>query len=44
MMRLTVEHKYCKAIKVIEGNSIIDAYRKNGLDIKIWKVIDIENF
>lgn len=44
MMKLTVEHKYCKITKVIEGNSIIDAYRKNGLDIKIWKVIDIENF
>ena len=44
MMRLTVEHKYCKMTKVIEGNSIIDAYRKNNLDITIWKVIDIENF
>ena len=44
MIRLTVEHKYCKTIKVIEGNSIIDAYRKNGLDIRIWKMIDIENF
>lgn len=44
MLRLTVEHKYCKTIKVIEGSSIINAYRKNNLDIRIWKVIDIENF
>ena len=42
MFTLTVEHKYCGYTKTIEGNSIYDAMRKNGLDIKIWNVISIE--
>lgn len=44
MVRLIVEHKYCKMTKAIIGNNIFNAYKRNGLDIKIWKIIDIENF
>ena len=41
-MRYTVKHKYCKCIKVIEGNDIYDAFKKNELDKRVWNVIDIE--
>jgi hypothetical protein len=41
-MRITVEHKYCKYIKIVEGNSLYDAFKKNDLDVRVWNVIDIE--
>lgn len=42
MFKFTVEHKYCGFTKKIEGNSIADAMRKNGLDINVWSVIEME--
>ena len=42
MVRLTVEHKYCKCTRVIEGNDLYDAFRKSNTDMTIWIVIDIE--
>ena len=41
-MRFTVKHNYCGMIKIIKGANVYDAYKKNGLDIKIWTVINIE--
>ena len=43
MYTLVVEHKYCKMTKTITGESIMKAYKENGLDIRIWKIIDIKN-
>lgn len=42
MFTFEVEHKYCGFTKKIEGDSIADAMRKNGLDIKVWSVISME--
>ena len=41
-MTFTVEHKYCKMTKKIEGENVFDAFKKNGLDFNIWTVINIE--
>lgn len=41
-MVLTVEHKYCGFTKKVEGENIYDAFKKNGLDLNIWKVIEVE--
>jgi hypothetical protein len=42
MLRFTVEHKYCKAIRNIEGYNVWDALKNNGLDYKVWDVKEIE--
>lgn len=42
MLRLTVEHKYCKCTRVIEGETITKAYKENNTDMSIWQIIDIE--
>lgn len=42
MLRMTVEHRYCGFTKVIEGYSIADAFKKNGLDLNVWSVIEME--
>lgn len=36
-----VEHKYIKATKTIKGATIWDALRENGLDSKIWKIMEV---
>ena len=41
MYELVVEHKYCGFTKTIEGMSIVDAMKKNGLDINVWSVIEM---
>jgi hypothetical protein len=41
-MKFTVQHNYCGMTKVIEGNNVYDAFKKNNLDIKVWTVIDVE--
>jgi hypothetical protein len=42
MTTFTVEHKHCKATTTIEGYTIYDAMRENGLDAKVWTVIATE--
>ena len=42
MLRFTVEHKHCGVRKVIEGYNVFDAFRRNGLDLNIWIVMDTE--
>ena len=42
-MKFTVRHNYCGMTKTIEGFNVYDAFKKNGLDIKIWTVINVEN-
>lgn len=42
MLVMVVEHKYCGFTKTIKGESIADAMKKNGLDIKVWSVIELE--
>jgi hypothetical protein len=42
MLKITVEHKNCKMTRVIEGETIFDAFKKNGLNFNTWVVIDIE--
>ena len=42
MMRFTVEHKYCKCTREIEGYNVWDAYKTNGLDLNVWIVINVE--
>ena len=42
MLRFTVEHKYCKCQRVIEGLNVYNALKYNGLDITIWIVKNVE--
>ena len=35
-MTFTVEHKACGAIRVIEGETLYQAMKKNGLDLNKW--------
>lgn len=42
MLKVTVEHKYCKCTKVIEGDTIAIAFKHSNTDSNIWLVIDIE--
>lgn len=42
MLKFTVEHKYCKCIRVIKGINIYDAYKSNKMDYTIWNIIDVE--
>lgn len=42
MLKVTVEHKNCKMTRVVEGENVYDAFKKNGLDLNTWTVIDIE--
>lgn len=39
MNTFVIEHKHCKMIMHIKGNTIWDAFRANQLDTKQWKVI-----
>ena len=42
MLRFTVEHKYCKCTRIIEGENIALAYKNSGTDSNVWLVIDVE--
>lgn len=42
MLKVTVEHKYCKCTKVIEGDSISIAFKNSNTNPTVWIVIDIE--
>ena len=42
MMIFTVEHKYCKCTRTIEGENVYRAFKENNMDMNIWVVIDVE--
>lgn len=42
MLRFTVEHKYCKVTRTIEGINVFEAFKNNQMDWSIWQVIDVE--
>lgn len=41
MFEFTVEHKYTKMIKRIEGENLADALKKNGLLPSLWFTIQV---
>lgn len=42
MLRITVEHRSCHCIKVIEGDNVTQAFKHSNTDPKHWIVINIE--
>ena len=42
MLVFTVEHKYCKCTRKIEGNNVWNAFKDNKMDWTVWNVIDVE--
>ena len=42
MLRITVEHKYCGCTRVIEGETLIQAFKNSNTNMDVWIVIDIE--
>ena len=42
MLRFTVEHKYCKCTRTIEGENVYNAFKNNQMDLTIWTVINVE--
>lgn len=38
MYTVTLEHKYCKCIRVLKGESLAKIYKNNNLDMNIWIV------
>ena len=42
MMRFELEHKYYGFTKTIEGENVYDAFKKNGLDLNVWTVKNVE--
>ena len=42
MYTLTVEHKYCGCTRVIQGNSIAEAFANTNTDMNVWIVKNIE--
>lgn len=42
MTEFTLEHKHCGAIRVVYGYDVYSAMRTNGLDFKVWQLIDAE--
>ena len=42
MMRFEIAHKYCGYTKTIEGDNVYEAFKKNGLDLNVWVVKNIE--
>lgn len=42
MKKFTVEHKYCKCTKVIEGVDKYDAFKKSGTELNLWNIIKTE--
>lgn len=41
-MKFEVEHKYCGYRKIIEGENIFDAFKRNGLDFVFWNIKSAE--
>ena len=41
MFEFTVEHKYTKMTKTIQGENLADAFKKNGLLPNFWFAIEI---
>ena len=39
-MKFLVGHRYCGFTKVIEGETIYDAYKKNNLNLDLWICIE----
>lgn len=44
MFEFTIEHKYCGMRKVITGESVADAFKKNGLDYSVWLIVETNLF
>ena len=42
MLVFTVEHKYTKMIRHIEGENIAQAMKNSNTDVNYWTVIDVE--
>ena len=42
MMKFEIEHKYCGFTKTVEGDNGYDAFKKNGLDLNVWIVKNVE--
>lgn len=42
MMTFTIKHKYCGMTKKVSGYNVFDAFKTNGLDLKVWEVISVE--
>ena len=42
MLKFTVEHKYCKCTRVIEGENVAQAFKNSNTNPTMWIVIDIE--
>ena len=42
MMTFKVRHNYCGMEKTIKGNNVWDALKSNGLDYRIWTVLEVE--
>lgn len=42
MMTFTIKHKYCGMTKTVEGYNVFDAFKKNGLDLAVWEVLNVE--
>ena len=38
----TVEHKYTKMLRHIEGINVMDAFKKSNTDLNYWVVINVE--
>ena len=42
MLRITAEHKHCKCLRHLEGESIAKIFKDNDMSYDFWIVIDIE--
>ena len=42
MLVFTMEHKYTKMIRHIEGENIAQAMKNSNTDVNHWTVIDVE--
>lgn len=42
MLRFTIQHKFCKCLRQIEGENVFDALKNNNLDFKFWDILDVE--
>lgn len=42
MLKITVEHKYCGCTRVIEGETLAQAFKNSNTDTRVWLVTDVE--
>ena len=42
MLIITVKHKYCGCTRVIEGETLTQAFKNSNTNMEVWVVIDIE--